>query len=95
MSSYTVLVDLCRQGVRLPPAIVKGILADTGKTKADLLDDAVLAPRGARPGDPCQQCGGRVKVYCSKRTGTVRIQYMKCGKCGWKPKYNTRRVPLP
>ncbi len=53
--------------------------------------------RPARSGDKCQcdQCTGRLKVYSTRiiQSQDIRVQYLECRMCGWKPD-NTVRIPL-
>jgi hypothetical protein len=50
-----------------------------------------------RSGDPCgcDSCTGRLTVYSThiREEEGVRVQYLECNLCHWKPD-NTVRVPL-
>lgn len=87
MNVYTKLVELLRAGARLDPDAVSSILAACGRDWRSLAVDAVLRPHSPRPGDKCD-CGGRLVVYCTKKRGAVKVQYLRCGACHRRPSRN-------
>lgn len=54
--------------------------------------------RKHQPGDACEcaECKGRLWVYTTrpKPAEGVRVQYMACFLCKWKPEDSKRVVPL-
>lgn len=79
---YAKLVQAARSGVKFPPALIRGILAESGHSSEELLLDALgcqSAP-GPQPGDVCE-CGGTLIVTNTKRHGQFRHQYLSCNGC--------------
>ncbi|QDU50868.1 hypothetical protein Pan110_32290 [Gimesia panareensis] len=79
---YSNLVQMLRGGTKLAPDFTGSILADCGKTHEDLTRDLFggADEPSAMPGDPCE-CGGSLYVYCSRRKGIDRHQFLKCDQC--------------
>ena len=86
---FASLVLAIKSGARVDMAEIAGILAVSGRSHADLVSSLVSRSQSAQPGDTCD-CGGRVGVYCSRRVGGRRVQYLKCTACGAKPANNKR-----
>lgn len=88
-SRFASLVAAIKSGARVDMAEIAGILAVSGRSHADLVSSLVSRSQSAKPGDTCE-CGGRVGVYCSRRIGGRKVQYLKCTACGAKPQNNKR-----
>ncbi len=88
-AKFRALVLAIQSGARVDMAEIAGILAGSGRSHADLVSSLVSRSQSAKPGDTCD-CGGRVGVYCSRRIGGRKIQYLKCTACGAKPANNKR-----
>ena len=91
-SRFQSLVLAIRSGARVDMSEIAGILSVSGRSHRDLV--AALVSRlphsqSSKPGDTCD-CGGRVGVYCTRRVGGRRVQYLKCTACGAKPVGNKR-----
>ncbi|MGI6415347.1 MAG: hypothetical protein ACOX1P_11010 [Thermoguttaceae bacterium] len=88
-AKFRSLVLAIQSGARVDMAEIAGILAVSGRSHADLVSSLVSRSQSAQPGDTCD-CGGRVGVYCTRRVGGRKIQYLKCTACGAKPANNKR-----
>jgi RecJ-like exonuclease len=88
-SRFQSLVLAIRSGARVDMSEIAGILAVSGRSHADLVSSLVSRSQSAQPGDTCD-CGGRVGVYCTRRVGGRRVQYLACRTCGAKPANNKR-----
>jgi hypothetical protein len=88
-AKFRSLVLAIRSGARVDMAEIAGILSVSGRSHADLVSSLVSRSQSAQPGDTCD-CGGRVGVYCTRRVGGRRVQYLKCTACGAKPANNKR-----
>jgi hypothetical protein len=42
--------------------------------------------------DRCPNCGGKMYVTCTRRSGTWTKQYRRCGQCGGRDKSTRRRT---
>lgn len=47
----------------------------------------------AEIGERCR-CGGRVGVVNTFVTGEVRVRYLGCRECGWRPEQNKQVLPV-
>jgi hypothetical protein len=45
-------------------------------------------------GDACPDCGARIGVLNSIPTEDLRVRYIGCKQCLWRPADNKRTVPL-
>lgn len=88
-SRFASLVAAIKSGARVDIAEIAGILSVSGRSHADLVSSLVSRSQSAQPGDACD-CGGRVGVYCTRRVGGRRVQYLRCRSCGAKPANNKR-----
>ena len=88
-SRFQSLVLAIRSGCRVDMAEIAAVLAVSGRSHRDLVAALVSRSQSAQPGDRCD-CGGRVGVYCTRRVGGRRVQYLKCTACGAKPANNKR-----
>ena len=88
-SRFASLVLAIRSGARVDLGEISEVLAVSGRSHADLVSSLVSRSQSAQPGDTCD-CGGRVGVYCTRRVGGRRVQYLKCTACGAKPVGNKR-----
>ena len=88
-SRFAALVLAIRSGARVDLGEISAVLAVSGRSHADLVSSLVSRSQSAQPGDTCD-CGGRVGVYCTRRVGGRRVQYLKCTACGAKPVGNKR-----
>ena len=63
------------------------------RLRMERLNQARLARRGDKCS--CPECTGRLHVYSTrvKEAEGVRVQYLECGVCKWKPD-NVIRIPL-
>lgn len=54
--------------------------------------------RRSRSGDRCgiPECAGKLEVYSTrvKLNEDVRVQYLRCSRCSWKPSDNKLIIPL-
>jgi len=93
--NYPALVRMLRNGGKLKPAILRQVLQEAGETAENTFfavfsDSAVPEPQ---PGDPCEECDGRLKVYKTVPCGDRQVRYLKCGQCGHLPARNKQTVP--
>ena len=87
-AAYRALID------QLQSAEIRTVLKAAGKSERDFIRDVLVDDGKPRPGDLCPQCGdGWLTVYCTKRHGDSRIQYLRCAICGNRPAANKRSIP--
>ena len=86
-AEYSELVAYLRRGGRRPMTAIEDVLQRGSRTHGDLVADVLAGDEGPpRPGAPCRNCNeGKLVVYATRRRGTTRIQYLKCGNCGRRP----------
>ena len=55
-----------------------------------------MSDRKPQSGDRCQMpgCDGRFTTYSTRVVGDVRIRYLHCNTCGYKPLENKLIIPL-
>ena len=92
---YGHMVAVLRSQKALPRATIADVLHRAGRTYAELVEDVLTVEAlPVQPGGPCESCDGKLVVYASKRGRGRQTQYLQCDRCGWKPRENTRHVPM-
>ena len=92
--AYRLMIELLCAG-RLPADRIEQVLTEAGLSDAAIVRDVLtIQPNAPQPGDQCEACrAGRLRVYSSRRTGEIVVQYLHCNDCGAKPD-NNRRIVL-
>jgi hypothetical protein len=79
---YRAMVEALRGGRKLPEVELRVTSAMAGRDLATLALDVLAGPGGPMPGDPCPECGGRLRVVNSRRAGNVQVRHLACTRCG-------------
>lgn len=55
-----------------------------------------MSERKPQSGDRCRMpgCGGKLKTYSTRVVADVRVRYLECDECGYKPLGNKLIIPL-
>ena len=94
-AAYWRLVAELRAGRRLSAAVIRDVLAASGKSAADLLGHvATIEGSPPRPGDVCAACGvGKLRVANTVRTKAKVVRYLGCPACGSRPQDGKQVLP--
>jgi len=78
--TYRELVYHLRDGGAMPVQTIMHVLAQDGRTPADLLAALHGPGRAPRSGDRCE-CGGRLRTVGTRRRAGRVIRFLACGSC--------------